>query len=108
VPDRLERRHVILRPDLVVEPEDPDHHRRHHEHEIWPVLIDRAQRRLGVEAGQQHDVVAVEQPERGRGERRVVVQRTRDQHAAVAEHVQSRLGRDHRRVTGENQLRAPG
>ena len=72
--------------------------------------LDRGERRLGVEARQQHEVVAVHQPF-GRPDRwTVVVQRARHHHALVGSHVQHRrhVGVADRRITRHDQLRPAG
>ncbi len=65
-------------------PPDAVHHRGHQQHELGPVAGEIGQRRGGVEAGFDDQVVAVEEGEQRHGEWRGVVQRTGDEHGGAA------------------------
>ena len=96
----------------VRQPPDAAHHRRH---EIEPgraVLLDQAQRLLGVELDHQHDMRAGVQRRSRQAERRVVIERSGHQHRVAAriapQRAFARAHRNHAGIAGDDQLGPSG
>ena len=108
VPDDAQRRQVVAQADVLGEPPDPLHHRRHEVDDVGPVGFDGGERRLGVEALEQHDVAAAQQRLARPHRRTVVVQRAGHHEAAVRRQAERRRAHRGRSATGRRRRSAWG
>ena len=109
VPDRFERGHVPRLVELVGQPGDAVHHRRHQADPLHTVAFDQRQEFLGIEPGHADNRSPVKHHHMRHGEGEVVIERGGVQHHAVPGHAQPAHGIVHtRRVMVDDQLGPPG
>ena len=99
VPERLEAGEIVPCTHLFRQRPDTAHHGRHHVDDVHLVRLDQAQRLLGIEARGDNHGAALEQRRHGPKEGPVVIERARDQHAALLRDLEQRhirIGRSRR------------